>query len=157
MSLTDTFKSTPTSTLKHLIQTLHDGQEGFKQSSENVKDSQLKETFSKYSLQRSKFAGILESELLTLGEEDPQKEGGSVAGALHRGWIDLKGALTKKNDHAVLEEAERGEDVAVKAYKNALEQKDLPAPLRDLISSQASEVKAAHDTVKSLRDASKPS
>jgi uncharacterized protein (TIGR02284 family) len=154
MSLTDTFKSTPQKTLKTLVQTLHDGQEGFRQSSENVKSPQLKETFSQFSLQRAKFAGDLESELRTLGEEDPQKEGSTLGGKIHRGWIDLKSALTKNTDHAVLEEAERGEDVAVKAYKDALEN-ELPAPIREIVANQAVEVKAAHDEVKSLRDSTK--
>jgi uncharacterized protein (TIGR02284 family) len=136
------------------VETLLDGQKGFQQSAESVKSPALKELFSSLSLQRAKFAGTLESELLALGEQDPQKESGSVAGAVHRGWIDLKSALLKQDDHAVLAEAERGEDVAVKAYRDALE-KDLPAPLREIIAEQAVEVKAGHDQVKALRDATK--
>ena len=152
MSLTDTFKTTPAKTLKNLVEILHDGQKGFQQAAENVKNPQLKEVFSRFSIQRSKFAGILESELLALGEKDPQKEGGTAAGAVHRGWIDLKSAFTSGDDHAVLAEAERGEDVAKKAYKTALEEKDLSAPLRQIISDQASHIVKAHDEVKALRD-----
>lgn len=155
MSSTDTFKSTPRKTLKNLVQILHDGQEGFRKVSEHVKDAYLKEVFSRLSLQRSKFAGDLESELLSLGEEDPQKEGTTLAGAVHRGWIDLKAAVTSDDSHAILSEAERGEDAAVKAYKEALEEQELPAPLRSLVAKQATEIKLAHDEVRSLRDASK--
>jgi hypothetical protein len=54
MSLSDTFKTTPKSTLKNLVQTLNDGREGFQQASENVKNLQLKTLFSKFSLQRSR-------------------------------------------------------------------------------------------------------
>ena len=152
MSLTDTFKSTTRDTLKSLVRTLNDGKEGFRQASESVKDTDLKELFSKFSLQRSKFAGELQAELLTLGEEDPQDEGTTFSGKLHRGWIDIKSALTKADRHAVLAEAERGEDVAKKAYKDALET-DLPAPLRAIISEQSAEVLAAHNTVRDLRNA----
>jgi uncharacterized protein (TIGR02284 family) len=152
MSLTDTFKSTPKSTLKNLVQILNDGKEGFRQASENVKDPALKQVFSRYSLQRSKFAGELEAELLTLGEDDPQDEGTTLSGKLHRGWIDIKAAVTKNDDHAVLAEAERGEDVAKKAYKDALET-ELPGPLRVIISAQADEVTLAHNEVRDLRDA----
>jgi len=155
MSLTDTFTTTPRSTLKNLVQILHDGRDGFRTASENVKDSKLKTVFSRLSLQRSKFAGELESELLSLGEEDPQKEGGTVSGSIHRTWIDLKAALTSHEDHAVLAEAERGEDSAVKAYLDALEQENIPAPLHDIIVRQATDVKLAHDAVKAMRDASK--
>jgi len=156
MSLTDTFKTTPRSTLKNLVQTLHDGQQGFKRASENVKDSNLKEVFSRFSLQRSKFAGELESELLTLGEEDPQNEGSTVTGTIHRGWIDLKAALTSHDNHAVLAEAERGEDAARKAYEEALET-ELPMPIRKIVIRQAEEIQRAHDEVKALRDAAKAS
>ncbi len=129
---------------------------GFAHAADSVKNPRLKEIFTRFSLQRSKFAGELESELLALGEKDPQKEGGTTAGALHRGWIDLKSAFLNEDNHAVLSEAERGEDVAKKAYKEALDE-ELPAPLREIITAQASAVQAAHDEVKALRDAMKAS
>jgi uncharacterized protein (TIGR02284 family) len=152
MSLSSTFKPTPTSILKNLIQTLHDGQEGFKKASENVKEHHLKTLFSQFSLQRSKFAGDLERELSTLGEADPQKEGSTVSGTIHRGWIDLKSALTGHDAHSILSEAERGEDIAVKAFRDALASEDLPANLREIITSQANEVQAVHNKVRELRD-----
>lgn len=139
-------------TLKDLVQILHDGQKGFKKASEDVEDHRLKEIFSRLSLQRSKFAGDLEEELRLLGEKDPQNEGTTVTGAVHRVWIDLKAAITGNNNHAILIEAERGEDAAVKAYREALEDDELPSPLRTTITRQAVEVKAAHDEVKALRD-----
>jgi uncharacterized protein (TIGR02284 family) len=146
--------SSPKKTLQNLVEILHDGQMGFAHAAENVKNPKLKELFSRFSLQRSQFAGKLESELLSLGEKDPQKTGGTAAGAVHRGWIDLKSAFVKEDDHAVLSEAERGEDVAKKAYKEALEE-ELPAPLRAIITTQAEAIQAAHDEVKALRDAAK--
>jgi uncharacterized protein (TIGR02284 family) len=64
----------------------------------------------------------------------------------------VKSAVTSRDRHAILAEAERGEDAAVSAYKDAME-KDLPAPVKGLIARQASEVKAAHDKIRNLRDA----
>ena len=151
---TDTIK-TSRKTLKNLVQILHDGRDGFKKASEGVKDPQLKQLFSRFSLQRSEFAGELEEELRNLGEKDPQDEGNTITGTAHRVWIDLKAALTKNDEHAVLAEAERGEDAAKAAYKDALEEEELPAPLREVITRQATEVQAAHDEVKALRDAAK--
>jgi uncharacterized protein (TIGR02284 family) len=55
------------STINGLIETLKDGQEGFRQASEAVNDSKLKMLFSEYSLQRSKFAGELQNESITFG------------------------------------------------------------------------------------------
>jgi uncharacterized protein (TIGR02284 family) len=141
--------------LTNLVQILHDGQEGFRKASEGVKDPQLKELFSRFSLQRAQFAGELDTQLLSLGAEDPHKEGTTVAGKAHRVWIDLKAALTGNDAHAVLAEAERGEDAAVKAYDDALSEADLPAPIHEVISKQAACVLRAHDEVKALRDAAK--
>jgi uncharacterized protein (TIGR02284 family) len=140
------------STLNSLIETLKDGQEGFKQSAEGVDDSQLKSTFDQLSLQRSKFAGELQNEVVKLGESDPE-DSSSTAGAMHRTWINIKSAVTSRDRHAILAEAERGEDSAVAAYKKAMEE-DLSAPIRDIVSRQQMEVKAAHDKIRSLRDAS---
>lgn len=139
------------STLNSLIETLKDGQEGFKQSASGVDDSQLKTTFDQLSLQRSKFAGELQSEVVKLGDPDPE-DSSSTTGALHRTWINIKGAVTNRDRHAILAEAERGEDSAVAAYKDAM-QKDLPAPIKDIVMRQSTEVKAAHDKIRGLRDA----
>ncbi|MEY2540215.1 MAG: hypothetical protein QOG67_3955, partial [Verrucomicrobiota bacterium] len=103
------------STINSLIETLKDGQEGFKQASEAVRDSHLKSLFSEFSLQRARFAGELQSEARNLGESEPE-EGGSASGAMHRAWIDLKSAITSGDDHAILSECERGEDSAIKEY-----------------------------------------
>jgi uncharacterized protein (TIGR02284 family) len=144
------------STINDLIETLKDGQEGFKQAAEAVKDSQLKSLFSEYSLQRSKFAGELQNEAISLGDHNPE-DGGSTSGAMHRTWINLKAAITSGDDHAVLAECERGEDSAVAEYKKAMEDEDLSAPVRETISRQFTDVKNAHDRIKALRDATKTS
>lgn len=143
------------STLNSVIETLKDGQEGFRQASEAVADSQLKSYFSELSLQRSKFAGELQNHIIQMGEPKPENTS-STAGALHRAWINMKSAITSRDDHAILAECERGEDSAVAEYKKAMEA-ELPSPARDIISRQYTDVKAAHDRVKELRDASKKS
>ncbi|HVF70261.1 MAG TPA: PA2169 family four-helix-bundle protein [Chthoniobacterales bacterium] len=142
------------STINGLIETLKDGQQGFKEASEAVKDSQLKSLFSEYSLQRAKFAGELQSEAISLGESNPENSS-STAGALHRAWIDLKSAITSQDDHAILAECERGEDSAVAEYKKAMEEEQLSSPIRETISRQYTDVKSAHDRIKALRDAAK--
>jgi len=143
------------STLNSVIETLKDGQEGFRQASEAVKDSQLKSYLSELSLQRSKFAGELQSHIIQMGDSEPETTS-STAGALHRAWINMKSAITSQDDHAILSECERGEDSAVAEYKKAMEA-ELPSPARDIISRQYTDVKAAHDRVKALRDSSKKS
>lgn len=137
------------STLNSLIETCKDGQEGFKQAAEGVERSDLKSVFYEFSQQRSQFAGELQSLVQQLGG-DPENSG-SVSGAIHRGWINIKSAITGHDDGAILNEAERGEDVAKNAYKAALEQ-NLPANVNEVIQRQSAAVKTAHDKVRALRD-----
>ena len=143
------------STINSLIETLKDGQEGFKQAAEAVKDQSLKSLFNEFSLQRARFAGELQSEAVNLGESEPEKDS-STSGALHRAWINIKSAITSGDDHAILAECERGEDSAVHEYQDAI-QEEIPAPVRGIIERQYRDVKGAHDRIKSLRDASKAS
>jgi len=82
---------------------------------------------------------------------DPER-GSSTAGALHRFWVNIRSAITGMDDHAVLDECERGEDTAKRAYEDALRQ-DLPADVRLLIETQYREVKANHDSVRAMRNA----
>ncbi|HKP92735.1 MAG TPA: PA2169 family four-helix-bundle protein [Chthoniobacterales bacterium] len=142
------------STINGLIETLKDGQQGFREASEAVKDSQLKSLFGEYSLQRAKFAGELQKEAISLGESNPE-DSSSTAGAMHRAWINLKSAITSQDDHAILSECERGEDSAVAEYKKAMEEDALSSNIRDTISRQYADVKQAHDRIKALRDAAK--
>jgi uncharacterized protein (TIGR02284 family) len=58
-----------TSVLDDLIQTLRDGEEGFKQASQAVRDPQLKSLFTEYSQQRSRFATDLQSQVRGLGRK----------------------------------------------------------------------------------------
>lgn len=137
------------STLNDLVQTGKDGEEGFRQAAEATKNSSLRSIFNEYSRQRSQFASELQSEVSRIGG-DPEKSG-SVGGAMHRGWMNVKSAITGKDDHAILAEAERGEDMAVKAYKDALA-KDLPSDLRTIVERQYQKVQEGHQKVRSLRD-----
>ena len=138
------------STLLDVIKTLEDSQKGFADIGEHLKDEQLKRYFLAESLKRANFRAELENELHRAGVADV-KESGTVVGALHRTWGDLKAKLGG-GDHTLLETAEQGEDEAKKAYKEALD-KDLPLPIRQLLSEQQAHVLTSHDYVKSHRDA----
>ncbi|HKG21217.1 MAG TPA: PA2169 family four-helix-bundle protein [Blastocatellia bacterium] len=133
----------------NLIETCRDGQNGFKEAAENVKDSRLKEFFYEVSQERARFVGELQQLVRDLGG-DPENTG-STAAALHRAWIDIKGKLTGMDDQAILNECERGEDSAVGAYRDALKD-DLPANMRSVIERQYQSVLEVHDRIKALRD-----
>lgn len=135
--------------LNSLIQTLKDGQEGFRLASDGAKAPNLKRILNEFSLQRAKLAGELQTCVRELGSE--YETDSSVLGSIHRGWINIRAALTTNDDQAILEECERGEDSAVAHYRDALAE-DLPGSVRGVVVSQASDVKEAHDQIKALRD-----
>jgi uncharacterized protein (TIGR02284 family) len=142
------------STLNNLIETCKDGQNGFQTSAEGLQNSNLKSTFYEYSQQRAQYLGELQTLVRELGG-DPENSG-STAAALHRGWINIKSAVTGQDDAAILNEAERGEDVAKDQYKKALEM-SLPSNITSVLQRQYQGVQAAHDNVKALRNAANAS
>ena len=136
--------------IENLVETLKDGQEGFKQAAEGVKDPQLKSLFNEYSQQRARFVTELRGQ--SLGKSDTDT-GSSTAGALHRAWVDTKVALGG-DDHTVLDWLEHGEDVAKDDYNKALGG-NLPATVMEIVRRQAASVQRDHDRVRALRDQTK--
>jgi uncharacterized protein (TIGR02284 family) len=137
--------------LLDVIKVLEDGQKGFADIGEHLKDDTLKRYFLAESLKRANFRAELANELHRAGMADV-KESGSTAGALHRAWGDLKAHLGAGSDHQLLATAEQGEDNAKKTYKDALEH-DLPLPVRQLLTEQQAHIQNAHDYVRDHRDA----
>lgn len=140
------------SVIENLIETCKDGQKGYQDAASHVKRSDLKTYFNEQSLERARFAGELESELIRLGKPD-KKVSGSVGGALRRAWIDTKVSLGG-GDKTILESVEAGEDSAKETYEKAVAS-DLPENIAQIVRLQAASVERAHDKVKSFRDAAR--
>ena len=138
------------STLNTLIETCRDGEQGFREAAQNLKDPAVKSMFDEFAHERARFAEELKSEVQRLGGSPD--EGGSMAGAAHRGWMNVKGAVTGHDDKQIIAEAERGEDVAVATYQKALEE-PLPTAIESVVSRQYEHVKMAHDRVRDLERA----
>jgi uncharacterized protein (TIGR02284 family) len=137
------------SALNDLIETALDGQKGFEACARHARAPELKSVFTTRAAECERAAQALEAQVSALGGR--ANHHGSAAGALHRGWLALRGALTPFDDHAMLEECERGEDVALRQYRKALE-KDLPPDVRSLVARQCEGVQRNHDQIRALRD-----
>jgi uncharacterized protein (TIGR02284 family) len=137
------------SVLNNLIETCKDGEQGFREAAEGLKNPTVKTRFLEYSRQRAQMARELQDEVRRLGG-DPEKSG-SIAGTMHRGWLNIRAAVSGKDDHAIIAEAERGEDVAKTAYEDALKE-SLPATAQTLVQQQSVKVRQAHDDVRNIRD-----
>lgn len=139
-------------TLNNLIETSHDGEYGFRELAEHAKAPDLKQAFARHADECRTAATDLRQAVQANGGKP--EEGGTALGALHRGWVAVRTALTSKDDLALLEEAERGEDNALAQYRKAAKQ-ELPQPVRALLEQQMAGVQRNHDEIKRLRDQQK--
>ena len=137
------------SILNDLVETSKDGEQGFRKAAEDTRDAKLKSIFMQRAGDCGKGAAELQQIVSRLGEKPEQS--GSVAGAMHRGWVDLKAAVTNRDDLAILEECERGEDVAKAKYRKALEE-PLPDDIRMVVQRQCDGAMKNHDQIRDLRD-----
>ncbi len=135
--------------LNDVLESARDGEYGFNSCAEHADSPELKSIFLRHAQQCAAAAQELEHEVRRMGGEPAS--GGTVAGAMHRGWVSVKSALSTRDDKAVLEECERGEDAAVARYRKALNA-TLPADVRALLERQAQGAKRNHDEVRALRD-----
>lgn len=103
--------------LKDLLAILNDGKEGYESACEATDKIELQGIFLKYSAQRAAFADELKIHIATHGAQADNESGG-ILGALHRTWIDIKQAISSKEDLAILKAIETGEEAAIQKYNH---------------------------------------
>ena len=134
--------------LKKLIETSKDGELGYRTAAEHVHNTQLQTVFRDYAKQRAQFALQLVAEVERLG--GTAGDAGSLAAALHRGWIDVKSALSGGAGGPIVAACETGEDAAVAAYQKVLDM-DISGQTRALIDRQFRLVQEAHNHMLRLK------
>jgi uncharacterized protein (TIGR02284 family) len=137
------------SILNELVETSKDGEKGFRTAAEDTKNAELQAVFMRRAQDCATGAADLQQLVVRLGGD--AEKGGSVAGAVHRGWVNVKSAVSSRDDLAILEECERGEDVAKAKYRKALEE-TLPEEIRVVVQRQYDGVVRNHDQIRDLRD-----
>ncbi|ACC74380.1 PA2169 family four-helix-bundle protein [Paraburkholderia phymatum] len=135
--------------LNELIATSKDGERGFMKAAEEVRHASIKEALLESADRCTQGARELQDVVLKLGGKP--ESGGSVAGALHRGWLDVKAAVGSRADHAVLADCEKAEDAAKQRFHEALD-KDLPADVRAVVERLYHGVMQNHDRIRAMRD-----
>ncbi|MCU1386785.1 MAG: hypothetical protein JWL72_123 [Ilumatobacteraceae bacterium] len=144
--------STDEKTTSDLIETLKNGEEGFRKAAEKLADGQradLSNEFMSFSQQRSRFSAELAEMAKSYGDHVPERS--TVPGAMHRGWMAVKDALTGDSPEAVLKAAVTGEDHAVMEFEDAMKA-DISDGLRAVVSRQLADVTSTRDRVKMLAD-----
>ena len=135
------------STLNHLIETCRDGERGFRYAANHVNDPAVKSLFLEVASQREQFINELRPHAQRLGGANDTD--GTVAAALHRGWMTIRDTLSGHEDATVIAEAERGERSALAAYDDALNG-IVPPTARDLIERQREEIRRSRERVQAL-------
>jgi uncharacterized protein (TIGR02284 family) len=137
------------SAVNSVIAICKDAEQGFQGAANAVEDPNLKNMFEHYSIERQGFARELQQAVAGEGARPGDPAG--AAGMAHRGWIALKGVLTGHSSHQILEETERGEDMSVERYRDALNSAP-PDFVQAVLERQYEEVQRAHSRIRELRD-----
>jgi uncharacterized protein (TIGR02284 family) len=124
-------------TLRAVIDTLIDGEEGYRLIGQDLKDESLKASFLAEAKTRADFRVKLEETLHQIGVADAT-ETGTVIGTIHRSGGDLKAKLGRP-DHDLVETACQGEESALQSYKLALETQ-LLLPIRQILLKQQAHI-----------------
>ena len=126
--------------INHLIEVCRDAERGFRLAAEQVRTEEVKRLFLRLAEQRHAFAEELLPHAYRLG--GPSVPEGMGFASLHRSWMQIRARLASNPEHAVLEEAVRGERFALSAYDDAV-QEMLPPETRELVEVQDLGVRVA--------------
>jgi uncharacterized protein (TIGR02284 family) len=147
--MNDKYDKHGTSVLNGLITTTLDSVKGFEDAAEDAKDTRFADLFAGFARDRRQLAVSLQAEVRRLGGKP--EDSASFLGAAHRSFMDLKQSLTGKNDKAVVEEVERGEDHLKAKFEEALMDADLQSATLAVIREGFTSVKAGHDQTSALK------
>jgi uncharacterized protein (TIGR02284 family) len=139
------------STLNTLVATTIDSVTGYEDSARNIHDERLREVFRSRADERQQVVEQLRGEVRRLGG-DPE-EGGSFLGKAHQRFEDLKAAITGRDEKAIINEVERGEDYLKEKWQAALQSGNLHGETHDLVERCYQSVKQGHDQISQLKHA----
>ena len=136
-------------TLNGLIATTIDSVDGYRTSATDVQNPRFAELFTARASERSSVAEQLRAEVKRLGG-NPEDDG-TILAAGHRAFVNLKAAVTGRDDQAIVAEVERGEDHIKAKYEEALKDDSLSSDSRSLVETAFASVKSGHDEMSQLK------
>lgn len=137
------------STLNDLIETTVDSITGYEDSAQNIENERLREIFRQRANERQQVVRDLREEVRRLGGEP--EESGSFLGKAHQRFEDLKAAITGRDEKAIVNEVERGEDHLKAKFEAALNSENLGAEARQVVERAYQSVRAGHDQISQLK------
>jgi uncharacterized protein (TIGR02284 family) len=143
-------KSHDITVLNTLIRTTLDSMKGYADACEQS-DGSHRELFDSMSRERSQVASKLQAQVALLGG-DPEDDS-SFTAAAHRTFMDLRAAISGRDEEQVIKEVERGEDYLKAKYEAALEDTELSPETRQVVELAYQSVRKGHDTVSAIKHA----
>jgi uncharacterized protein (TIGR02284 family) len=137
------------STLNTLIATTIDSLTGYEDSAQNIDNERFREIFRKRADERQRVVQDLRAEVRRLGG-DPE-EGGTFLGKAHQRFEDLKAAVTGRDEKAIINEVERGEDYIKGKFEAALDSEALSGESRTVVERAYQSVRSGHDQISQLK------
>ena len=138
-----------TAILKTLTSTLNDSVNGYRDAAENAEGSQFQQIFRENASERERIAGELGGEVRRLG--GTPDEDGSILGKTHQAFLGLKAAITGRDDKAIINEVERGEDYLKEKFETALASDSLTSESRQVVERAYQSVRQGHDQISQLK------
>lgn len=135
--------------LNTLIATLLDSIEGYQKSAEDTENQRFAQLFNERARERQQVVTRLQAAVARAGGT-PEDEA-STLGAIHRVFVDLKSAVLGRDDKAIVNEVERGEDYLKNKFETALRNADLSPDVRAAVNEAWTSVKAGHDQMSQLK------
>jgi uncharacterized protein (TIGR02284 family) len=137
------------STLNELIETTIDSVTGYEDSAQNIENERLRQIFRERANERQQVVQQLREEVRRLGGEP--EEGGTFLGKAHQRFEDLKAAVTGRDEKAIVNEVERGEDYLKEKWETALSKGDLTGETRAIVERCFQSVRSGHDQMSQLK------
>ena len=141
--------------LNDLIRINNDRIEGYEKAANDVRDSLFDAEIKTVFFQLAEESRSNKSELIDIVTQlggDPA-DSTTAAGEVYRVWMDVKNTFSGDDTLSTLKSCEYGEDVAQKAYKEAIGSNVAwPQDVLSIITSQQKVLKASHDRIRRYRD-----
>ena len=135
--------------LETLTTTLIDSVNGYEEAAQNSENPRFQQLFRENAGERRQVVQSLQSEIRRLGGDPP--DDGSFMGSTHQTWLDLKAAVTGRDDERVINSVEAGEDYLKEKFETALESDELTGECRQAVEAAYQSVRSGHDQMSRLK------
>lgn len=135
--------------LNTLIETTIDSAEGYGEAAKDAENTRYAALFQQRAAERRQVTQRLQQQVRALGG-NPEDDGTVLAKA-HRIFVELRAKMCSKDDTAIVDEVERGEDHIKAKYADALKDNDVSASTRSAINEAYVSVKTGHDQMRDLK------